>query len=106
MLETKWKLDVNRGKGHTIEKTISFLSEMELSGYKQKLKDFISKDYRTNIEIYQFGLENGFLPKHSKSVLDEIKKNLEIISLDTKSVAGYYIGNKDRKIGVKIKDQL
>ena len=55
------------------------------------------------MDIHQFGLENGFLPKHSKAVLDEIKESLEIISLDSKPVAGYYIGNKNRKIGIKLK---
>lgn len=104
MLATKWDMDENRGKGHTINKTQSF-SEIQLSGYPQKLKSFISSaEFRTNGEIYKFGLENGFLPKHSKSVLDEIKESLELLSLDDKSVAGYYIGNKDRKIGVKIKN--
>ena len=103
MVETKWKMDVNRGKGHTIEKTLSFLSELELSGYKQKLKDFISKDYRTNMEIYQFGLENGFLPKHSKTVLDEMKESLVLLSLDAGPVGGYHIGNKERRIKVRVK---
>jgi len=104
MVEAKWGLDVNRGKGHTLNKTIPLLSEIEMSGYKQKFPEFLkSKDFRTNMDIHKFGLENGFLPKHSKAVLDEIKENLELISLDSKPVAGYYIGNKNRKIGIKLK---
>ena len=37
MLSTKWDMDENRGKGHTINKSQSF-SEIQLSGYPQKLE--------------------------------------------------------------------
>jgi hypothetical protein len=95
MLEAKWKVDPSHGKGHSLEKTISLFDETELSGYHQKLLAFIdSADYRTNAELYLFGLENGFLPKHTKGVLVNWKKNgtdFEVLSLDNKPVRGYYI---------------
>jgi three-Cys-motif partner protein len=106
MLETKWEMDKEHGKGFTLEKTSAFFSEIELSQFPQKLWAYIkSENYRTNAELFLFGLENGFLPKHTKSVLDNWKKsgrNIEVIGLDGKPVRGYYIDNLDRRVGFKI----
>ena len=107
MLEAKWSIDPNRGRGHSLEKTISLFDEAELSGYHKKLSAFIdSTDYRTNTELYLFGLENGFLPKHTKGVLDGWKKNetkFEVVALDNKPVRGYYIEyNSERRVAFKL----
>jgi len=105
MLATKWDMDENRGKGHTIDKTLSF-SEIQLSAYPQKLMAFIrSAEYRTNAEIYRFGLENGFSPKHTNNVLKEWKNEgmCELISLDGKVVRGNHIEyNSPRRVGFKV----
>jgi three-Cys-motif partner protein len=109
MLSTKWDMDENRGKGHTIDKSLSF-SEIQLSSYPQKLMAFIaSAEYRTNAEIYRFGLENGFLPKHTNNVLREWKKEgkCELISLDSQPIRGNYVEyNSPRRVGIKIKQNL
>lgn len=109
MISAKWEMDANRGKGHTIDKSPSF-SEVQMSGYGQKLKAFIeSAEYRTNNELYKFGLENGFLPKHTNEVL-RIWKNDNLVrmaSLDGKAVRGFYIEYKsDRLIGFQILNKL
>jgi len=107
IIEAKWKIDRDHGKGFTLEKTQSFFSEIELSGYKQKVQAFIeSSDYRTNAELYFFGLENGFLPKHTKSVLDTFAKTgltVEIVSLDGKQAKNYYLGDTSRRVGIRLK---
>jgi three-Cys-motif partner protein len=107
MLGTKWDMDENRGKGFTINKALSF-SEVQLSGYPIKLETFISgTQYRTNADIYRFGLENGFLPKHTNEILRDWKKEqkLEIISLDGQPVRGNHVEyNSKRKVGFKIKN--
>lgn len=109
MLSTKWDMDENRGKGHTINKSPSF-SEIQLSGYPQKVKAFISStDYRTNAEIYKFGLENGFLPKHTNEILREWKKEdiIEIIPLDGKPAKGFYLQyDSPRCVGIKLKTSV
>ena len=110
MLETKWSLDKGRGKGYMIDKSPSFFSEIELSGYPQKLLAFInSTEYRTNAELFRFGLENGFLPRHSNEILREWKNNnpnFEVVSLDQKPVRGFYIEyNSDRRVGFRIKNK-
>lgn len=106
MLEAKWAADPSHGKGHSLEKTISLFDEAELSGYHQKLLAFIeSADYRTNTELYLFGLENGFLPKHTKGTLEKWKKQgteFEVLSLDGKPVRGYYIEhNAERRVAFR-----
>jgi three-Cys-motif partner protein len=107
MLATKWDMDKNRGKGHTINKYQSF-SEIQLSGYPQKLTSFISSaEYRTNSELYRFGLENGFLPKHTNDLLREWKKEekIEVISLDGKPAKGFYIKYApERQVGFRIEN--
>lgn len=107
MLATKWDMDENRGKGHTINKSQSF-SEIQLSGYPQKLKSFISNaEHRTNTEIYRFGLENGFLPKHTNEILREWKliEQIEVIALDEKPVRGFYIQyDSERRVVFKLKN--
>jgi len=76
MLEAKWKIDEAHGKGFKIQLSqIDLFTEVEVTGFQRKLKDFISSvDYRTNSEVYLFGLENGFLPKHISVVLKEFQK--------------------------------
>jgi len=107
MLEAKWSIDPDRGRGHSIEKTISLFDETELSGYPAKLLAFLeSSDFRTNSELYAFGLENGFLPKHTKGVLDRWKKMgkpiFEVVGLDHKPVRGYYLEyNSDRRVAFR-----
>lgn len=106
IVEAKWNMDKEHGKGFTIEKTMTFFNEMELSQYPQKLWAYIeSAEYRTNEELFVYGLENGFLPKHTRSVLDNWKKihgNLEVVSLDGGLVRGYYLDNLKRRIGFRI----
>lgn len=105
MLETKWRIDTTEGKSHKIEKTTAMFSGIEIANYPRKLREFISQvDYRTNEELYRFGLENGFLPKHTNKVIKEWKDELEKISLDSMPARGNYIKyHSDRKIGFRIK---
>jgi hypothetical protein len=105
MVEAKWRMDEDRGQGHSQHKGTPLFSEIELSGYPQKLSDFIcGKDYRTNQELYRFGLENGFLPKHTNEVLNSWKQGwgLEVFALDGKRVRGNYLShNTDRTVGFR-----
>lgn len=106
MLEAKWKVDASRGKGYKLNKSLSFFSEIELSGYTEKLFQYIRNcPYRTNREIYRFGLENGFLPKHTNKILRTWKKrkDFKVFSLDDKPVKGFYIAyESERAVGFKI----
>lgn len=109
MIEAKWNLDTKGGKGFTLDRSELFFTESELSGYPNKLLDFIKQaDRRTNEELYRFGLENGFLPKHTRPILQKWKKELdgfELFSLDGKPARSFYLpydATMKRRIGVRI----
>ncbi|MEX1013531.1 MAG: three-Cys-motif partner protein TcmP [Candidatus Paceibacterota bacterium] len=104
MLDAKWKLDDSRGKGFRLEMNAdqkSLFTGISGSNYKRLLNDFIKRNKSvSNMDIYEFGLRKGFLPKHSNQVLNQLKKEgiVELISKDKQPVRGNYIGNYKRKI--------
>ncbi|MBU2537722.1 MAG: three-Cys-motif partner protein TcmP [Proteobacteria bacterium] len=98
MLEAKWKIDTENGKGFTISPQQSLFSGVQHSEYPQKLLKFIQNNESvTNKQVYLFGLENGYLPKHSNEVLKSMTQGankLEVISLDGEPAKGFYISYK------------
>lgn len=109
MLDAKWKFDEKLGRAFEIQsnsKQSSMFDAVTEVDYLSQLEEYLRKvGSMTNIELLDFGLENGFLPKHTKKVLDLLNKSDKIIveSLDGKALLGYYIDNSTRKISVKIK---
>ena len=105
MVEAKWRVDKESGKGFRLSKNLSLFSEVELDDYETKLKHYIfDSNGKTNEEIHDFGYEYGFLPKHSGIVLKKISNEIELTSLDGKEVKGYYLSDSNRKILVKKKE--
>jgi three-Cys-motif partner protein len=107
MLEAKWAMDSEVGLGHRLEKSQAMFDPIEVEGYSQKIEDYISQvDYRTNEDLFRFGLENGFLPKHTKEALQRLQLDhgdLEVFALDGKTVEGFYIRyNPTRKVGFRL----
>jgi len=104
MLAAKWDLDESRGRGFRIDmiaEQASLFTGIEGSNYQRILLDYIKKTNNpTNIDIYIFGLEEGFLPKHSNQVLNRLKKAelIDVSSNDGQVVKGNYIGNYNRDI--------
>ncbi len=94
MLEAKWNIDKDRGHGHTLEKSMSVLNDIYMGFYRDTLYSYLQNaNPRTNRELYTFGLEQGFLPKHTAAILKGLKaqNRIEIIPLDAKPVRGFYI---------------
>lgn len=77
MLDTKWKMDEEQGKGFRIDSEQgSLFEEIEISDYPNELKEkILTGSETTNSDLYLFGLENGFLPKHTNKILREWQKN-------------------------------
>lgn len=101
MLETKWAMDSEQGRGFKIQRNTPLFSSIEVSGYTQKLEDLVSRtEHCTNQDLYYFGLEHGFLPKHTVEVLRGWKKEqrLDVISLDDKPARGFYIDYKPDRL--------
>ncbi|HEU5053728.1 MAG TPA: three-Cys-motif partner protein TcmP [Hanamia sp.] len=107
MLDAKWSIDKKHGDGFKIgdELKLELFDEMKVSGYREKVFNYLKNNpIATNVSLLDFGLENNFLPKHTKAVLDEIKKQypLEIHSLDGQPAKGYYLGNEKRLVNIKL----
>ena len=109
MLDAKWDLDEESGRGFRISNSgqASFFDEITAVDYTSMVKDFLkSKSVITNQNLFDFGLDNGFLPKPTKRVLDALKSNdqIEVISLDKEEARSFYIDDKHkRKVQIKPK---
>lgn len=82
MLETKWQLDEDEGKGWSYEKTSDLFAIFKTNPLEEKLISLIKSSKAYNGYIYEFTLRNGFLPKHAVEVLSSLqaKGNLEVLS--------------------------
>lgn len=108
MLESKWALDkkhgagFKQGDGHMLD----MFDEISLTHYDQKVLEFLKQNSAaTNEDLRNFGIENNFLPKHTKQVLDQLRKKyeIEIISLDGKAALSYYLPDEKRLVNIKLK---
>jgi three-Cys-motif partner protein len=107
MLQAMWKLDPHNGRGFKKQNEPMLFKASDLDDYPRKLIEYIkSKEYRTNKELWIFGLQNRCLPKDTKPILEELQRKnvLEKISLDDKTIPknAFYIGEAKRNIGFKI----
>lgn len=101
MLEAKWKIDENEGRGFKLNSNQqSFFEEIEISSYPEDLL-FYLKIRRSNSELYIFGLNNGYLPKHTIKVLKPYRNNSQIVVFDSLKNKmpknGYYLTYKNYK---------
>jgi len=108
MLETKWKLDEKNGRGYKIavdKNQASMFEITEVSNYNELVYEFIKKNKLvTNMQLLDFGLDNEYLPKHTKLVLDTLKKanKIKLTSGDNEPALGWYIDNDKRKVNISI----
>ena len=70
MLEAKWKIDTEQGKGwnYTGNQPTLFY-EQKTNSLELKLKEYLRQEKRYNGELYVFTLRQGFLPKHTNEIL-------------------------------------
>ena len=104
MLYAKWRVDMSSGKGYESTKALGLFEEFHLSNYDQKLKKYIiESDGKTNLDITEYGYNEGFLPKHSNAILKGLLKSkvIEIISLDGGKPAGFYLDRNDRNVLIR-----
>ncbi|MEO0556201.1 MAG: three-Cys-motif partner protein TcmP [Bacteroidota bacterium] len=67
MLETKWELDHEQGRGFRFEATIDLFTTQKTNPLAEKLSAFLAKP-KDNSQVYEFVLQNGFLPKHANEI--------------------------------------
>ncbi len=106
MIESKWSIDKKQGSEFKLgsESILNLFDEMEISNYNQKVIDFLNRGDVKNSELTDFSYQNNFLPTHTKTILDKMKDKIEIISLDEKPARSYYLGNKERDVIIKFKE--
>lgn len=114
MLEAKWQIDEEEGRGWKYNTANDLFSSIDVSPntYKleNELKQFLSGDFRTNAEIYEFTLNLGYLPKHSLAVLSKFQNEniLEVKSCEPIIKGAFYLSYKNwkrnpEKIKVRLK---
>lgn len=70
MMEAKWKIDEQEGRGFKIDKQGRLFTFKELDDFPRKVREYIkSKIDCTNKDLYKFGLLHGYLPKHMREIL-------------------------------------
>lgn len=112
MLEAKWKIDPQNGKGWDYtNKQILIFGEQEIrtriDELENKLEKFLTSDVRVyNGDIYEFTLKQRYLPKHTNTILkkwqDNNKLDVSLYNGDKARKGAFYIeykykGHKDNQ---------
>lgn len=107
MVEAKWAMDEKNGRGWAVPDMQGSLFEgYQHSDYPDLVKaEIFQRGGLTNGELKLFGLELGYLPKHTKELLQQWKEQgiLEAEALDGLPVKGFYLDNDKRRIKIKLK---
>ena len=83
MLETKWQLDGEEGKGWSYEKTADLFAIFKTNPLEEKLVSLLLSEKKVyNGDVYEFTLRNGFLPTHSVDVFSSLQTmgKLEVLA--------------------------
>lgn len=78
MLEAKWKIDEEEGRGWKKGMDRDLFSLHGKTAKTDKLRSSLKKylmQSRSNGQLYEFGLNQGFRPTHVTSILKELQKN-------------------------------
>lgn len=98
MLETKWDMDANNGRGYKYEKSGDLFSSTEINDLEGKLLEYLTSGKRYNGDVYSFTLQNGFLPKHTNQILEDWLKEgkLSVIAAEgqTARKKAFYLNYK------------
>lgn len=104
MLEAKWQIDEEEGRGWKYRMEDDLFSAQEKTPKTDKLKvkltNFLQVE-RTNSELYQFGLHQGYMPTHVTSLLRgfESKGRLEKVLNDGSKARknAFYVNYRSHK---------
>ena len=107
MVEAKWAMDEKNGRGFTLPDPQGDLFDgPQHSEYPDLLKaELFQHSGLTNGQIKMFGLQQGYLPKHTGDLLKQWKEQgiIEVRALDGLPIKGYYLDNDERRIMIKLK---
>lgn len=79
MIEAKWEIDTEQGNGWEYSgNTPSLFFEQKTNSLVDKIEPFLKAKPRTNGEIYEFTLRQGFLPKHTFEIFTDWQQNQKL----------------------------
>jgi len=79
MMDAKWQIDEDEGRGFTLDKQGKLFCKIDLSDFPHEVIKFINKNtVCSNRDLYEFGLRNGYLPKHLRQVLCQLQEKEQI----------------------------
>ncbi|MBN2824061.1 MAG: three-Cys-motif partner protein TcmP [Campylobacterales bacterium] len=114
-IKIKWKLDEICGKGHQEQLDLGLFgdifkeSELEdcLLTLENKLKVFL-KEYKNNLELYEFILKSGFLVKQATPILKKLEKQNKLLFIDNfeRKQKSYYLSYQNYKQPIKYKVKI
>ena len=79
MLETKWQIDEDEGKGWSYERTSSLFSFMKTNPLEEKLTTLLKTTEKVyNGMVYEETLRSGFLPKHAVEVFSALQSDSKL----------------------------
>lgn len=113
MLEAKWEIDTEQGKGWDYAgNQPSLFHEQKTNTLEEKLKDFLKGNKKSNGEVYEFTLRQGFLPKHTNEVFYnwQINDMIEVVTPNGEKarkkafyIAYNYYRDERKKVTFKLK---
>jgi len=70
MLETKWEIDTEQGRGWEYSgNTPTLFFEQKTNDFEETLKTFLSESKKFNGDVYEFTLRQGYLTTHTNQIL-------------------------------------
>jgi len=87
MLESKWKIDEEEGRGWKHRMGSDLFADQEKTPKTEKLRSSLFRyleEERYNGELYEYGLRQGFLPTHVTSILKELQSD-DVIKVNLKN---------------------
>ncbi len=106
MLETKWQIDDDEGKGWSYEKTGNLFSNFKTNLLEQKLITLLSTGNKVyNGIVYEYTLRSGFLPTHTVEIFNSLQTEgkLEVTTEKDEKVrkGAFYINYENYKSSPK-----
>ena len=119
ILEVKWALDENSGRGFKIPQlqgnlfAEEFAEDTKNENAERLEKILLDKlqEPKTNRQIYEITLQSEFLPKHTNEIFEKWQKDnsrFKVIDIKTNTEArkhSFYISEKENKVQYKMDKQ-
>lgn len=98
MLEAKWTMDQHQGRGWSYTHSGSellFRLDAHINPLEKELENFLKEGAKTNAQLYEFVIRNGYLPKHANEILRSFQKASRIhVSPSSVKKGAFYLDYK------------